>query len=86
MSLPVTLLNSPKVQQFRQPAFNKATDILAIIGYAIGLVMESFSDIQKYRFKSSHKDQPSATCDVGFFKWSRHPNYFGEILIQFCKH
>lgn len=72
MSLPITLLNSPNVNQYPQPAFNKATDILAIIGFAIGLTMEAVSDVQKYRFKGAHKGEPAAICDVGFYKWSRH--------------
>ncbi|GAB7354350.1 hypothetical protein MBLNU459_g4859t1 [Dothideomycetes sp. NU459] len=82
VSMPVTLLNSPKVNQYAQPAFDKATDILAVIGFAIGITIETVSDIQKYRFKQTHKSG-AAVCDKGFFKWSRHPNYFAEILIQF---
>ncbi len=44
--------------------------------------MESVSDAQKYRFRSAHGNDGSV-CDAGFFSWSRHPNYFGEIIIQF---
>lgn len=44
--------------------------------------MESVSDIQKYRFRTAHGSD-GAVCDVGFFSWTRHPNYFGEIIIQF---
>lgn len=72
VSLPVTILNSPNIQQYDQPAFDKATDIIGIIGFAIGLTMEAVSDVQKYRFKGAHKEQPNAVCDVGFYKWSRH--------------
>ncbi|EME79516.1 uncharacterized protein MYCFIDRAFT_204848 [Pseudocercospora fijiensis CIRAD86] len=39
-------------------------------------------DIQKYRFKQGPGKEPGAVCDVGFFNWSRHPNYFGEIMVQ----
>jgi len=42
--------------------------------------MESVSDAQKYRFRSRTSDK-SAICDKGFFNWSRHPNYFGEITL-----
>lgn len=84
VSMPVTVLNSPIVNQYPQPAFNKATDILAVIGFGIGIIIETVSDIQKYRFKQNHKER-GAVCNVGFFAWSRHPNYFAEILIQFCK-
>lgn len=86
VSLPVTILNSPNVLQYPQPSFGKAADIVAIIFYAIALTMESVSDVQKYRFKqSSQGQQPGAFCNVGLFKWSRHPNYFGEIIVQICK-
>jgi len=84
VSLPVTILNSPNVLQYFQPAFGKATDIIAIIVYVIGLTMETLSDIQKYRFKmvDPRGQEPGAFCNVGLFRWSRHPNYFGEIIIQ----
>ena len=83
VSLPVTISNSPNVLQYSQPSFGRPTDIIGIIIYVIALTMESVSDIQKYRFKQSEKGkQPGAICNVGFFKWSRHPNYFGEIMIQ----
>ncbi|PVI08109.1 DUF1295-domain-containing protein [Periconia macrospinosa] len=81
-SLPVTILNSPKVTQFAQPGFRTGCDIAGIIMFFIGLIMESFSDVQKYRFRSAHGSD-GEVCDVGFFAWTRHPNYFGEILIQF---
>ena len=84
VSLPVTILNSPKVTQYSQPDFGTGRDIAGVILYAIGLTMESVSDIQKYRFKILQKDK-GAVCNVGFFSVTRHPNYFGEILIQFCE-
>lgn len=52
--------------------------------YFLGLILESVSDVQKYRFRSAHGSD-GEVCDVGFFAWTRHPNYFGEILVQFCK-
>jgi steroid 5-alpha reductase family enzyme len=86
VSLPVTISNSPYVLLYPQPDFGKATDIIGVILFAIGFVMESVSDIQKYRFKQSGEGQQrGAVCNVGFFKWSRHPNYFGEIIIQVGK-
>ena len=87
VSLPVTILNSPNVPYFRQPAFGKATDIIGVIIFAFAFVLETFADIQKYRFKQSAEgQQPGAVCNVGFFAWSRHPNYFGEIMVQVCKY
>lgn len=82
VSLPVTVLNSPNVTRYGQPAFGTGRDIAGVILYAIGLIMESVSDIQKYRFRRDHKEK-GTICDIGFFKYTRHPNYFGEIIIQF---
>ncbi|OCL07926.1 DUF1295-domain-containing protein [Glonium stellatum] len=82
VSLPVTVLNSPSVARFNQPNFGTGRDIAGVILYAIGLIMESTSDIQKYRFRAQHGNDGSV-CDTGFFYWTRHPNYFGEIIIQF---
>ncbi|OAL55810.1 DUF1295-domain-containing protein [Pyrenochaeta sp. DS3sAY3a] len=82
VSLPVTILNSPNVTQFDQPSFGTGCDIAGVILWFIGFIMESVSDIQKYRFRSVHGSD-GAVCSVGFFSWTRHPNYFGEMIIQF---
>ncbi|KAL9085117.1 MAG: hypothetical protein Q9165_007761 [Trypethelium subeluteriae] len=68
---------------YPQHKFGTGRDIAGIILYAIGLITETVSDAQKYRFKSANPDK-KAVCDVGFFYWTRHPNYFGEIIIQFA--
>lgn len=82
VSLPVTVLNSPNVTQYPQPDFGTGRDIAGVVLYAIGMIMESVSDVQKYLFRARKSDK-SAICDKGFFSWTRHPNYFGEIIIQF---
>ncbi|KAE8450628.1 hypothetical protein EG329_005972 [Mollisiaceae sp. DMI_Dod_QoI] len=82
VSLPVTVLNSPNVTQYPQPDFGTGRDIAGVVLYSIGIIMESVSDVQKYLFKAKQSDK-SAICDKGFFSWTRHPNYFGEIIVQF---
>lgn len=50
------------------------------LGFLISLVaveIERRSDNQLRSFKSN--PSKSAVCDVGLWKYSRHPNYFGEI-------
>jgi steroid 5-alpha reductase family enzyme len=84
VSLPVTILNSPGVTRWGQPRFGTGRDIAGVILYTTGLVMESVSDAQKYRFRSAHGSD-GAVCKTGLFSWSRHPNYFGEIIVQFGK-
>jgi steroid 5-alpha reductase family enzyme len=89
VSLPVTLLNAPRTSGVApQPAFGAASDIAGLVLYLVGLLMESVSDAQRFRFQQARRQgrvPQDAVCDSGLFAWSRHPNYFGEILIQFCK-
>jgi steroid 5-alpha reductase family enzyme len=84
VSLPVTLLNSPAVTSYQpQPAFGTGRDIAGVVLWSIGFIMEAVSDVQKYRFRSNSANK-GKTCTVGLFAWSRHPNYFGEIIMQFA--
>ena len=57
------------------------TDVAAVIGtviMALGILLESASDLTKNRYKKEH---PKRFCDVGLFKLVRCPNYLGEVLI-----
>jgi steroid 5-alpha reductase family enzyme len=84
VSLPVILLHSPAVRDGRDVKFGTARDIAGLVLWGIGFVMESVSDVEKFRFRSRNKDS-AAVCDKGFWKFSRHPNYFGDIVIHFGK-
>jgi steroid 5-alpha reductase family enzyme len=53
-------------------------DIFAIIIVAVGIIGESIADWQLYQFK---KTQAKGICNVGFWYYSRHPNYFCDWLI-----
>jgi len=67
--------------QNRLPELNPNIGYLDIIGWSIagiGFIIETISDTQKYSFKLKNKEK---WCDVGIWKWSRHPNYFGEFLV-----
>ncbi|RSL96883.1 hypothetical protein CEP52_011229 [Fusarium oligoseptatum] len=81
VSLPVALINCPNVTRYRQHGFGTGRDVAGVVLWSFGFVMESLSDLQKYRFRKGHNG--SDVCDKGFFAYSRHPNYFGEIIMQF---
>ncbi|KAL5726732.1 hypothetical protein ACHQM5_009744 [Ranunculus cassubicifolius] len=75
VSLPVTFVNAsnnhPSVQ---------AVDIIGWIMFVIGFSLEATADQQKLVFKNSTESR-GKWCNVGVWKFSRHPNYFGEILL-----
>ena len=48
----------------------------------LAVLLEHISDEQMYKFKS-HQNNVSKTMKSGFWKYSRHPNYLGEILFWF---
>ncbi|KAI1497650.1 hypothetical protein F5X99DRAFT_396221 [Biscogniauxia marginata] len=88
VSLPVTVLNSPAVQggggdnaATAQPPFGTSRDVAGVVLFALGFVAESVSDAQKFVFRS--RSDKAAVLDRGLFYFSRHPNYFGEIIIHF---
>lgn len=81
VSLPVTIINSPNVTRFPFIGFGTGRDIAGIVLFTLGFVMESVGDVEKFQFRQ--RADKSAVCDKGFWGWSRHPNYFGEIIIQF---
>lgn len=61
------------------PAFPSVFDV-AGLGIALaGLVFEAVADAQLRRFKQ--RAPKGAICDVGLWRYSRHPNYFGESVV-----
>ena len=55
-------------------------DIIGVLIWIIGFVIEVVSDRQKSEFKNN-KSNAGQFIQSGLWKYSRHPNYFGEILI-----
>lgn len=57
-----------------------AIGILGIAVWVIGLAIEIAADRQKSTFKAD-PDNKGKFINVGLWAWSRHPNYFGEIVL-----
>ncbi len=53
-------------------------DALGVLIWSLGFGIEVIADRQKSRFRASH---PTGFIESGLWSWSRHPNYFGEILL-----
>jgi len=46
----------------------------------VGILVEGSADMQKFRFINNRKNK-GKWIDTGLWRYSRHPNYFGEILM-----
>jgi steroid 5-alpha reductase family enzyme len=58
-------------------------NFLALVGlvvFILGLTIETIADLQKSRFHNNLKNK-GKWIDYGLWRYSRHPNYFGEILV-----
>jgi len=55
---------------------------LGIILWLVGFTIEVTADNQKSAFLSRKKNRDNFITN-GLWAWSRHPNYFGEILLWF---
>lgn len=55
------------------------SSIIAVIIIIAGIVIETVADHQMHKFLKSR--QNNELINVGLWKRSRHPNYFGEILF-----
>ncbi|HMO78671.1 MAG TPA: DUF1295 domain-containing protein [Candidatus Paceibacterota bacterium] len=53
---------------------------LGTIIFLIGLIIETIADKQKFDFKNNLANK-DLWIETGLWKYSRHPNYFGEILV-----
>lgn len=56
-------------------------DIGCYIMFWCALAFESVADGQKMAFIAGAKGDRSLVCEVGLWKYSRHPNYFGEWCV-----
>ncbi len=73
LMIPV-ILSSSENKSFRY------FSIIGILIWTVGLIVESTADYQKYEFRRTEENN-NKWIDSGLWKFSRHPNYFGEILV-----
>ena len=59
------------------------TDFLGFFISIAAIEIERRADNQLRTFKSDTNPSRGTVCDIGLWKYSRHPNYFGEIMFWF---
>lgn len=63
-----------------QPEYFTWLDLVGVLFWYTGFIFEAGGDWQMAKFKSDPANR-GKVMDQGFWKYTRHPNYFGETLI-----
>ncbi|KAL1519700.1 hypothetical protein AB1Y20_023210 [Prymnesium parvum] len=77
ISNPLLLINSSPTSPPLSPF-----DVLCLAGFIAGLLCEIIADIQKASWVKAGRQ--GGFCQSGLWHFSRHPNYFGEMLQWWC--
>jgi steroid 5-alpha reductase family enzyme len=56
-------------------------DLLGAAGALTAVAIEFAADRQLRAYRASDEYRAGGTCRTGLWKYSRHPNYFGEVLF-----
>jgi len=78
IQLPVLLIN-----QIDDTAPLGAADAVALVGWLFAFFYEALADVEKFTFRSDPANRHTFITS-GLWSYSRHPNYFGEILMWCC--
>lgn len=63
-----------------QKTVNLSLMLIGLSIWSVGFIIESVADQQKFAFKNKTENK-DRWISTGLWKYSRHPNYFGEILV-----
>lgn len=55
-------------------------DFIGVFLWAIGFLFEAGGDLQLAHFKANHENK-GKVLDSGFWRYTRHPNYFGDSSV-----
>lgn len=76
VSVPVILVNSSGATEEPLGPWDAFGLLLSVSGW----VIQVCADLQKYRFRSNPLNA-GRFCNTGIWRYSRHPNFFGEIVL-----
>ena len=75
-TFPVVVVNSVEVN----PGTLQPQDVIGLILWAAGMLLECTADFQKYAFKGDPSNK-GKFVDVGVWRYARYPNYGGEMML-----
>ena len=77
LAFPVFIIASNGDQEF------SVLEIVGLVIWILAFSMESIADFQKVRFLKEMKraGKHRQVCNVGLWKYCRHPNYFAEWMV-----
>ena len=58
-------------------------EFVGLLVFILAIIFESIADIQKINFNKKMKKsgKKNMVCDIGLWKYTRHPNYFAEWMV-----
>ncbi|HTR11089.1 MAG TPA: DUF1295 domain-containing protein [Paraburkholderia sp.] len=71
---------TPLMAAAASPAPWNALDVVGLALFAFGLAFEAAADVQLARFRADARNREQV-MDRGLWRYSRHPNYFGECCV-----
>ncbi len=74
------LIALPLLPAITSDAALNVLDIAAVLLWLVGFVFEAGGDYQLARFKA-REDSKGRVLDTGLWRYTRHPNYFGDFCI-----
>jgi len=74
------IISVPLLPAIASDASLNPIDVMAIVLFAVGFFFEAVGDWQLSRFKASERGE-GQVLDTGLWRYTRHPNYFGEFCI-----
>lgn len=77
LAFPVFIIASNNSEEFL------LLEIVGLVIWILAFAMESVADLQKVRFLKAMKKagKQRQVCNVGLWKYCRHPNYFAEWMV-----
>ena len=78
----ITIISTPLLaaQLSSTPARLTAFDVCGALFWVAGFFFETLGDAQMARFKSRPANR-GKVMDAGLWRYTRHPNYFGEAMM-----